>query len=282
MRAIVTICDRKYGLLLPHWLERIKEVTALPVVILALEDLVLNGLGDCQVIEVKREGNPFPEQLPEHACAEKLRMFGHLPSDISEALFVDVDVMVLEDFWSKQNYFTVCQQSFIASPDLFVGYKEKMEDEFRPYDSSFRMKFLPDGKYFYFNTGVYFASRQKHSTLFTETLKLWVDYVRKTGRYPSIFDQNVLNYALIRFNVEVMPMPIQNNCLRQYPKVMTSHRVLLDGLQVNAVHFNGGDADTKLARWLEFEKELSNLHGKHPHAERGVLTGVLHTKGKPS
>ena len=230
----------------------------------------------------KARATPFPLIFQITRAREKVRVFDHLPREISEILFLDADVMVLKDFWSDQSYFSACRQSFIASPDLFVGYKEKMEDEFRIYDPSFRMRFFPDGKYRYFNTGVFFASREKHSGLFTKTIDLWADYVHKTGRYPSVFDQNVINYALIRFNVEVTPMSVQNNCLRQYPKIVTSGRVFLDGLEVNAVHFNGGDAETKLSRWIEFEKELSNPNVKDPHAEHSVLTRILNREGKHS
>lgn len=266
MKAIVTVCDKRYKILLPHWLKRVKAVTDLPVVVLALEGAGINATSGCEIIKVSSAGNPFPPDLPDHACAEKLRVYKHLPESISEILFLDLDVLVLNDFWNVKDYFSLCREAFIASLDLFVGYKEKMEEEFRVYDPSFRMKFLPDGNYLYFNTGVFFASREKHEAAFAKVVDVWVDYVGATAHYPSIFDQNIFNYCMIVFGMEVMPMPIQNNCLRQYPKVIDSGRLLLNGSEVNAVHFNGGDAEIKLTRWLEFEKELGDSDAKVPHA----------------
>lgn len=241
-------------------------MTDLPVVVLTLEGADITGMADCEIVRVSNAGNPFPSDLPDHACAEKLRVFKHVPEAISEILFLDVDVLVLNDFWSEKGYFSLSHKAFIASLDLFVGYKEKMEDEFKVYDPSFQMKFLPDGNYLYFNTGVFFASRKKHEAVFTKIVDVWIDYVHRIARYPSIFDQNIFNYCMIAFGMEVMPMPIQNNCLRQYTKVIDSGRVYLDGLEVSAIHFNGGDAETKLSRWLEFEKELGDSDAKVPHA----------------
>lgn len=256
MQTIVTVCNKDYQMLLPLWLEKIRSVTAMPVTVLALADTETKDISDCTVIHIAPAGNPFPANLPDHACAEKLRIFHHLPKDVDEILFLDVDLMVIRDFWTDDNYFHSSRHSFIAVPDLFVGYKEKMEAEFQPFDPQFRMKFFPDGQYFYFNTGAFFASRMAHSRLFAESLKVWSDYVALTGKYPSIFDQNVFNYCLIRFGVDVIPMPIQNNCLRQYNPELKGGRLQLYGKTVNAYHFNGGDADIKLRRWQELNQHL--------------------------
>lgn len=256
MQTIVTVCNKDYQILLPHWLEKIRSVTAMPVMVLALAGTETSTIPDCTIITVNPVGNPFPADLPDHACAEKLRIFHHLPKDVDDILFLDVDLMVLNDFWTGDDYLRSSRHSFIAAPDLFVGYKEKMEVEFQPFDPGFRMKFFPDGQYFYFNTGAFFASRTAHGRFFAESLKVWSDYVALTGKYPSIFDQNVFNYCLIRFGVDVIPMPIQNNCLRQYNPDWVDGRLQLHGKTVNAYHFNGGNADIKLRRWQELNQHL--------------------------
>ena len=256
MKALVTICDASYSVLLTHWLGKIRKLTDLPVFVLALGNIDSDPSLDCNIIQVDPTGNPFPTNLPDHACAEKLRLFRHLPSSASEILFLDIDLMVLHDFWNDAPYFEMSEQKFVATQDLFVGYKEKMEDEFRPFDAPFRMKFFPDGGWYYFNTGVFFASRDAHAEMFDGFLAVWKQYVEMLGKYPSIFDQNVINYCLIRFGVEAEPLPVQNNCLRQYPKILENGEFFLYGLRVNALHFNGGTIELKLARWLEAEKEM--------------------------
>ncbi|TRZ51975.1 hypothetical protein D4S03_04195 [bacterium] len=256
MQTIVTVCNKDYQTLLPLWLGEVRLVTAMPVTVLALAGTETNSISDCTVIPIDPAGNPFPADMSDHACAEKLRIFHHLPKDVEEVLFLDIDVMVLNDFWTGANYLRSSRRSFIAAPDLFVGYKEKLEAEFQPFDPEFRMKYFSNGQYFYFNTGAFFASRTAHSRLFAESLKVWSEYVSLTGKYPSIFDQNVFNYCLIRFGVNVIPMPIQNNCLRQYNPVWVGGRLQLQGKTVNAYHFNGGNAEVKLRRWQELNQHL--------------------------
>ncbi len=259
MRAIVTICGGSYRILLNRWLERLRRFTDLPIFVLLLGQTEIDCAVECQLLRVDPSGNPFPEQSSDHACAEKQRIFKHLPHEITEVLFIDIDVLVLSDFWSSEGYFSKSQDALVAAPDLFIGYKEKMECEFQPFDPAFRMKFFSDGRHYYFNTGVFFASRQRHEMIFRRCLETWARYVSKVGRYPSIFDQNVFNYCLITFNVPVKPMPVQNNCLRQYSKAIQNRKVFHDNSEVLVMHFNGGDAQTKLARWLEFEQTLELL-----------------------
>lgn len=256
MEAIVTVCGGSFRMLFPRWLERLRRITDLPIFALLLEGTEVGPQPNCQAIPVNAAGNPFPPERYEHACAEKQRIFRHLPTEVSEVLCLDLDVLVLNDFWSVAGYFARSREVLVASPDLFVGYKEKMEGEFRLFDPSFRMKYLPDGQYYYFNTGVFFASREAHAYLFARCLETWARYAVTLGRYPSIFDQQIFNYCLIAFGASVEPMPIRNNCLRQYPKEIQNGRVFLEGAEVNAMHFNGGDANIKLARWIEFERAL--------------------------
>jgi hypothetical protein len=256
MPTIVTICTKDYEPLLPLWLGRIRAITPLPVTVLAVGATIVHPALDCTIIPINPSGNPFPPGTPDHACAEKLRIFDHLTQEVEDVLFIDVDVLVLNDFWTGSGYFDHSRQALIAAPDLFVGYKEKMEEEFYPFDPNFRMKHFPNGGYFYFNTGVFFAARSAHANLFSRFLEVWIRYVRSTGKYPSIFDQNLINYCLITFNTEVAPMPIQNNCLRQYNPAVFEGSVLLHGRTVNAYHLNGGTAETKLSRWHDFAKQL--------------------------
>jgi len=256
-RAIVTICNADYATLLPFWGAAIQRVTNLPIFVLCLNGCMPPRQAGLRFIQVDPSGNPFPENLPDHACAEKMRIFNHLPQAIDQVLFLDLDVLIISPFWDDGEFFNRSRHQIVMCPDLFVGYKEKMEAEFQSYDPSFRMKFNPDGSYFYFNTGVFFASRQMHEPWFRQFLDTWEDYVVKLSTYPSIFDQNVFNYCLIRYVQNVHQMPVLNNCLRQYEKqTISDGRLFLGDQAVNAYHFNGGDSKKKLERWHEMVRRL--------------------------
>lgn len=259
MKAIVTVCNANYSLLLSYWSVAIRKVTNLPIFVLCLNGHVPMEQSNLKLIKTDSAGNPFPENLPDHACAEKVRVFEHLPQAVEQILFLDLDLLVMYPFWEKGDLFEESRTKLVMCPDLFVGYKEKMEVEFQPYDSLFRMKFNPDGSYFYFNTGVFFASRSAHQQLFRIFLETWQGYVDKLSMYPSIFDQNIFNYCLIKYGVDVLQMPLLNNCLRQYEKqAIVGGKITLNGQVVNAYHFNGGDSVKKLERWREMVQKLEN------------------------
>ncbi|MBI5117174.1 hypothetical protein HZA56_11925 [Candidatus Poribacteria bacterium] len=258
---IVTICNASYAGLLELWLAAIRSLTDLPVSVLCLNSFRPKVALPCNVIQVPEEGNPFPRDLPDHACAEKLRLFEHLP-EASHILFIDVDILVLQAFWELEPYFAISDSSLVLTPDLFVGYKEKMEEEFQPFDPDFRMRYTEDDGFFYFNTGVFFASRETHAAWFRRFLETWKDYLITTGKRPSIFDQNMINYCLIRFNLPVHSMPVTNNCLRQYETfAIEDGQPTLNGEEVNAYHFNGGDGDKKLERWRDLLRRMEGRYG---------------------
>ncbi len=258
---IATICNASYSGLLEPWLAAIRNLTDLPVSILCLNGFVPKVTLPCSVIQVPEVGNPFPRDLPDHACAEKLRLFEHLP-EANHILFIDIDVLVLQAFWELEPYFAISDHNLVLAPDLFVGYKEKMEKEFQPFDSNFHMRYMKDGGFFYFNTGVFFASREAHAAWFRRFLETWKDYLVATGTLPSIFDQNMINYCLIRFDLPVHPMPVTNNCLRQYETfAIENGQPILNGDRVNAYHFNGGDGDKKLDRWKDLIRRTETRHG---------------------
>jgi len=264
-RSIVTICNEDYAPLLKYWSTAVQRVTDLPIFVLCLNGFTPSENENLRFIQVNPRGNPFPKNLPDHACAEKMRLFEHLPHEIAQILFLDLDVLVINSFWDDGHFFGMSRYQLVMCPDLFVGYKEKIEAEFQPYDSSFQMKFNPDGSYFYFNTGVFFASRQAHESWFHQFLNTWSDYVAKQSMYPSIFDQNVFNYCLIRYGLSVHQMSVLNNCLRQYEKQMVKDgRILLNGQTINAYHFNGGNSAKKLERW---QKMLSQMGGTHDNSQ---------------
>ncbi len=257
---IVTICNASYAGLLEPWLAAIRKLTEFPVTVLCLNEFCPATEFFCRTVEVAEGGNPFPSDLPDHACAEKLRVFEHIP-DADRILFIDLDVLVLRSFWEQESYFDIAGSKLVLAPDLFVGYKEKMEEEFHPYDPTFRMRHTEDGGFFYFNTGVFFASREAHAKWFRRFLLIWKDYIDKIGKRPSIFDQNMLNYCLIRYGLPVHPMPVTNNCLRQYETLeISAGRLLLNGREVNAYHFNGGDGVKKLERWRVMLRKLEVRH----------------------
>jgi len=263
MNAIATVCNKEYSPLLKYWLSAIRKVSNTSIFVLCLNEYNSKYKG-INTIKVNPIGNPFPLDKSDHACAEKIRLFKFLPKEINSILFIDVDILILKPFWEEENFFSISRNKLVICPDLFVGYKEKMEEEFRPYDPNFRMKFKTDGSYFYFNTGVFFSSREKHEDWFGRLLCIWKDYVDKTLSYPSIFDQNVFNYCLIKDSMDIFDMPIINNCLRQY---QTQHidrgKILLNNQVVNAYHFNGGDALKKLRRWKNLLLKMETSHDNY-------------------
>lgn len=261
MKAIVTVCNANYSPLLSYWSVAVRKVTDLPIFVLCLNGHVPMEQSNLKLIKTDSVGNPFPENLPDHACAEKVRVFEHLPQEVEQILFLDLDLLVMYPFWRNNDLFEKSRTKLVMCPDLFVGYKEKMEAEFRLYDPLFRMKFNPDGSYFYFNTGVFFASRSAHQQLFRLFLEIWKNYVERMSTYPSIFDQNIFNYCLIRYGVNVFQMPVLNNCLRQYEKQeIVDGKIMLNGQIVNSYHFNGGDSSKKLERWQEMVQKLEKSY----------------------
>lgn len=256
MKAIATICNAPFAGLLNLWYPQLRKLTSLPIFVLCLDGFVPEKKDGMQTIEVNPDGNPFSTDLPDFACAEKLRLFDHLPQEISLVFFLDLDVLVLRNFWDEKKYFEKSSTQMVACPDTFVGYKEKMEDEFKPFDPTFSMKFNPDGSHFYFNTGVFFASRLLHGKLFPSFLSIWKDYVESQGKLPSVFDQNLINYCLIKYELAVFPLPLHSNCLRQYGAEIVAGKLALNGKLVDAYHFNGGDGEIKCARWLELLQKL--------------------------
>lgn len=261
-RAIVTICNEGFGPLLEHWVSATRKVSDLPLVILCLNGfqprIDVDGL---MLVDVNPNGNPFPLGI-DHVYAEKLRIFQHIPKCLSEILFLDLDILLLSAFWESEDYFSMSRENLVLCPDLFVGYKEKMEAEFRSYDQSFRMQFNPDGSYFYFNTGVFFVSRGAHALWFERFLEVWVDYVRVMKRHPSLPDQHLINYCLIKFGIPVYQMSLVNNCLRQYEvQTIRDGRVWLNDQAVQAYHFNGGDCQKKVERWVNMLRDLEVEHG---------------------
>lgn len=256
MNAIVTICNGAFSGLIDPWYSQLRKITSMPIFVLCLNGFMPKKRNGLQTISVDPDGNPFAPDLPDFACAEKLRLFQHLPENITSALFLDLDLLVLRNFWDEKNYFDESQQRLIICPDTFVGYKEKMEDEFQPFDPNFRMKFNSDGSYFYFNTGVFFASRALHGKFFPEFLSIWKKYVESQGKLPSVFDQNLVNYCLIKYQLDVLQLPLHSNCLRQYGAEIKDKQLMLNDELVNVYHFNGGDSIIKRARWMELLQQL--------------------------
>jgi len=261
MNVIATICNKEYSPLLKYWLSAIRKVSDTPIFLLCLNGYSPNNYKEVSVIKVDSAGNPFPFDKPDHACAEKTRLFKFLPKKVDSVLFIDIDIMVLRPFWEEENFFGISHDKLVMCPDLFIGYKEKMEEEFRIYDPNFHMKFKPDGSYFYFNTGVFFSHREKHEDWFGRLLSIWKDYIDKTSSYPSIFDQNIFNYCLIKDSISVFDMPITNNCLRQYQtQYIEGGKLLLNNQVINAYHFNGGDVIKKLERWQNILLKMEITH----------------------
>jgi hypothetical protein len=176
---------------------------------------------------------------------------------ISAVLLTDVDVMVLRDFWTAPQYFHHSHSHIVASPDLYVGYKEQMEEEFRPYDATFRLRRVAGDGWWYFNTGVLFISRKCHSEFLASCVTTWLDFISLTGKAPRLWDQHIFNYRITRDRIAILPLSPCNNCLRQYPFVLSQCGPSLHGEYCGALHFNGGEPQVKHERWLAMEVLLS-------------------------
>lgn len=259
-KAILTICNKWYEILISLWVDRMLLLTKTPIYIFLLDsDILKHRENECNYIYVWKEWNPFPVDLPDHACAEKLRIFQHIPNNINEILFVDLDILVINNFWDNSDYFSMSENNFIACLDLFVWYKEKMEYEFWEFDPNFKMKYLSDGNYHYFNTGVFFANRNTHAELFKMFLSDWVKYVQFTWKYPSIFDQNLINYCLIKYKTQTNILPLENNYLRQYEKTFENNVYVSKKSIINALHFNWWTSELKASRWNEIIESLKYI-----------------------
>lgn len=255
MRAIVTLCDGCYQPLLPLWLTRLRILTELPVYIIALPGFSATVHDLCQIVRVDHTANPMPSGSWEYGLAEKLLVFEHLPTEVTEILFLDVDVLVLGDFWST-GHFEQCTHSLVICQDFFVGYKEHLEQQFAVFDPSFQMGFYPDGTYRYYNSGVFFASRALHAREFRNCLEVGRAFIQRVGSPPPLFDQSLLNYWIVKTELAVTVMPIENNCLRHYSPAIQEGKMVLGGKKVNAYHFNGGTPTIKHTRWLQVENLL--------------------------
>src|SRR3989344_3575970 len=124
MNALVTVCTESYAPLTLLWLQRMKKLTRLPIFLVCVSRW-RHDFTDATVILAEASTNPFPQDTPGHACAEKLRVFRYLPKKIDHILFVDVDIMVINSFWDD-GLFASSRAQLMIVPDHFVGYKEKM------------------------------------------------------------------------------------------------------------------------------------------------------------
>lgn len=245
--AVVTVVSDSFEPLLDLWITRVKACFDFPIVVLDATTIGISSRWSCvEYVRVGQHNLSIREDI--HAAGWKLLVELVLPRRYTGVFFLDLDILCIER--PKTLFKYACQEpSKIAmSVDHFVGYKEILEQEMREFDKQFAMRFFDDGRFYYFNTGVWWSPRRKLS-FFLKAYQYWEKYYLKVGRLPAILDQNIFNYAASKHNELINELPSSENCLRQYPFVLSADaRPVLDGTPVSLFHFNGGDAALKLER----------------------------------
>ena len=258
----MTIIDGNYGVLFSYWLTGVKSFIQEPVFVLVADEDGERWRSVCRDEAVgwieAYDRHELSGESTHHATAKKCFLFDYLPAEVESILFLDVDALVVSPI-NVEGYFAKAETGrLLLVVDYYVGYKEKLEQEMQMFDPEFQMKFFDDGRYFYFNTGVFFVGRDSR-VFFRRVYRDWVSYYHQTGQLPSIYDQNILNYGMIKYGQSIEELPTTMNCLRQYQYTIQWPRILLGEKQVQIIHFNGGTPDLKLERMQPF---VVNVLGK--------------------
>jgi hypothetical protein len=244
--AVCTIVSASYVPLFSIWLAGVRRFLPFEVVVLDVSpDRVLSRVRcDCEIIPV-RSRHALSISEAHHATGWKLQVFNALPARYDGVVFIDVDVMCLSVPVTLCAAAARQSANMAMAVDYFVGYKETLEDEMRLFDRNFRVRFFPDGRQYYFNTGVWWAPRIT-TNLFEEAFVAWNHYYAATGRLPSIWDQNIFNYVITKSQTAIDELPVTENCLRQYAPSRDKHgHLVVNGQLVNLMHFNGGTVEAK-------------------------------------
>lgn len=245
--AIVTVVSDSFEPLLELWISRVSSCFDLPIVVFdATKTGVRSRWAWVECVRVGRHSLSMREDL--HAAGWKLLADRALPRRYTGMVFLDLDTLCIRH---PQRLLECAEQgvSRIAmSVDRFVGYKEALEEEMRRFDNRFAMQFFDDGRFYYFNTGVWWAPRHKLE-FFAKAYEYWESYYSKVGCLPAILDQNIFNYAICKHSEVIEELPGSENCLRQYPFTFGGDgRPVLEDTAVSILHFNGGDAALKFER----------------------------------
>lgn len=261
---IVTCATKEYRLLLPLFIRTITEIYDISIVIVTLseDEEALREYVDAFNLprNVKIHALPPIALLPQDAatqgCALKLRVWDVLPPSTYRCLFLDVDIVLVTDICKQINPEILMSSGIIAVRDEYIGYKEKMAEEFAPLGHPWVPHFDADGNRLYCNTGLLISSRH-HALFFAHVLRLWSHFVDHTGNNPSIWDQNIFNYCLDLPSAhspctwrDMVVLNPQFNALKEYPIYIDLDRgvTCLKEQPVYALHFNGGNLVAKYAR----------------------------------
>ncbi|WP_145915444.1 hypothetical protein [Geobacter anodireducens] len=198
--------------------------------------------------------NELPHDIATQGCATKLAVWRYLDTSVNNALIVDADVVFLRQTEDSILNINLGQNmQFAAAIDRYVGYKEKIGEEFSWIKQNWVPRYV-NGERLYVNTGIIFASR-KVRRFFENVLSLWKHYIRMIGNNPSIWDQNIFNYCLdigtygcSWENVNVLP--VEYNYLKEYDACveLDEHGLLKGDNYIKALHFNGGTLLQKYTR----------------------------------
>jgi lipopolysaccharide biosynthesis glycosyltransferase len=244
---VVTIVNYPYLCLLDGWVKRVRSfLNPTAIYVICADD---DSWKSCEGGEFIRLKGPSSHELSiskmHHASALKLFLFDLLPQSVTQCVFLDVDIIAL-NLVEPSAFIPPSDELISLVPDYFVGYKEKMESEFRLFDPAFKLKFYPDGRHYYFNLGVFRASRPIQP-MFKSIYKEWDNFIRRIGKPPSILEQNMVNYHLMKNDINVHELPISLNCLRSYSIVVKGGAVYYNTEPVSLFHLNGSKPREKLA-----------------------------------
>lgn len=261
--SIVTVATGRYLFLAPYFIRSIrKREKSLPIFLIVGPEEIqraeqLLELSNCSS-GVICLGIPRIERLPDdeatQGCARKLVVWDVLPDKFSHAIFLDIDTVVIGQLFDEIVKILNITDRLLLARDNYVGFKEKMEEEFAVLDRRWIPGFDGDGKRKYCNTGL-MVSKREDCVFFEEVLLEWSRFVELTGTNPSIWDQNIFNYCLdvgsfSRSWRDVLILDERFNALKEYEVCIDLDRsmISLSGQSPLLLHFNGGDLLTKIAR----------------------------------
>lgn len=196
----------------------------------------------------------LPDDSAIQGCARKLLVWDFLPQEFTHSIFLDVDTVVVGNLFEELVNVLDISERLLLARDSYIGFKEKMEEEFAPLKREWRATFDSNGVRKYCNTGLIVSSR-RDSLFFQEVLREWGKFIELTGESPSIWDQNIFNYCLDvnsfskNWN-DVLILDERFNALKEYEIFvdLDNSMISLAGKPVLLMHFNGGDILMKIAR----------------------------------
>lgn len=261
--SITTVATGKYLALVPFFIKSVREWTnEIPIYLFVNPGEVQNAVKLLRISKCEHKVicvgvlplSYLPDDPAIQGCARKLLVWDFLPPTFTHSIFIDVDTVVVGNLFEElENVLNKSDQLLLAR-DCYVGFKEKMVEEFAPLEREWQPHFDKNDVRKYCNTGL-IVSRPEDSIFFREILAEWSKFIELTGKSPSIWDQNIFNYCLdvSSFNKswdDVFILDERFNALKEYEIFVDLDKsmISLAGNPVLLMHFNGGDLLTKIAR----------------------------------